>query len=533
MKSKPDGGRADQTLSGAPVQSKRLIRWHIAVPVVVGITLVVMIILPARQLLTPAVAVQVRPVLPAIENKPDQTLHAAVADKKTGPRASRSVQAPGWLEPDPYLTACTALADGVVKEILALEGQSVKKDQTVAKLVDDDARLAVASTQADLAIAKSALRNAEAIHAAAMTDWEEPVARDRDTAQAAADLEQIKAELERLPSLINAQEAQLEQVQEDAQRVEQVYKKGAATQTELLIHQARVRERSAHVQAMKQMEHILKARLMRANAQHKAAKRAGELRVEERRALDTSTARVAEAKASVAHAQVKLDEAKLRLDRMTIRAPIAGRVLSRLKTPGDKVMLGMDNMHSSHILHLYDPAQIQVRVDVPLADAAQIYVGQKCEVIVEVLPDQTFAGEVTRITHQADLQKNTLQVKVRVLEPSPVLRPDMLTRVRFLADGPSTNSNAQKTHTTSATVRVAKSCIDKQPDGRLLVWKVQSRRGLLGTAQPIELAVTNRDGDWWTVTGNLNAGDLLIEQPISLSQQITVRIERAAEGGAA
>ena len=87
---------------------------------------------------------------------------------------------------------------------------------------------------------------------------------------------------------------------------------------------------------------------------------------------------------------------------------MAGNVLRRLKGPGDKVMLGMDDPHSSHVVHLYDPGALQVRVDVPLADAAQVGVGQACEVVVDILPDEIFAGEVTRVTHEADLQKEHL-----------------------------------------------------------------------------------------------------------------------------
>ena len=63
-------------------------------------------------------------------------------------------------------------------------------------------------------------------------------------------------------------------------------------------------------------------------------------------------------------------------------------------------------------MRLYDPKRLQVRVDVPLADAAKVRVGQQAKVVVGVLPDRTFDGEVTRVVHEADIQRNTLQVKV-------------------------------------------------------------------------------------------------------------------------
>jgi len=54
------------------------------------------------------------------------------------------VQAPGWIEADPYDVGVPALATGVLKELLVLEGQRVVAGQVIAKLVDDDAKLALA-----------------------------------------------------------------------------------------------------------------------------------------------------------------------------------------------------------------------------------------------------------------------------------------------------------------------------------------------------------------------------------------------------
>jgi hypothetical protein len=100
-------------------------------------------------------------------------------------------------------------------------------------------------------------------------------------------------------------------------------------------------------------------------------------------------------------------------------------------------MAAMDDPHSNHVVHLYDPAHLQVRVDVPLAEASRVGIGHKARIVVEVLPDRVFQGEVTRIVNEADLQKNTLQVKVRILDPVPELKPEMLARAQFLAPAPA------------------------------------------------------------------------------------------------
>ncbi len=42
-------------------------------------------------------------------------------------------------------------------------------------------------------------------------------------------------------------------------------------------------------------------------------------------------------------------------------------------------------------------------------------------------------GQVLAATSQADIQKNTLQVKVAIHEPPAVIKPDMLVQVSFIA----------------------------------------------------------------------------------------------------
>jgi hypothetical protein len=100
---------------------------------------------------------------------------------------------------------------------------------------------------------------------------------------------------------------------------------------------------------------------------------------------------------------------------------------------------------SSTVLTLYDPASLQVRVDVRLDDVSRVQSGQKARIESAALPGQSLAGEVLRATSQADIQKNTLSVKVAVARPPAALRPEMLCQVTFLApprrDGPAPGGN--------------------------------------------------------------------------------------------
>jgi multidrug efflux pump subunit AcrA (membrane-fusion protein) len=235
----------------------------------------------------------------------------------------------------------------------------------------------------------------------------------------------------------------------------------------------------------------------------------------------------------VAQARVRRDEGQLRLDRMVIRAPISGFVQRRLKVPGDKIMLAMDDPYSAHLAHLYDPQRLQVRVDVPLADAAGIFVGQSCEVVVEILPHVTFTGEVTRITHEADLQKNTLQVKVRVIDPSPLLKPEMLTRVKFLPRGGGSRAGAD-VPTAGPAFLVATECLTREAGtSGATVWAIRDRRGRRGTCVLIDVVVEAEADGWATIRGELAPGDLVAVAGVALRPGQPVRMRSSgAEGGA-
>jgi HlyD family secretion protein len=81
---------------------------------------------------------------------------------------------------------------------------------------------------------------------------------------------------------------------------------------------------------------------------------------------------------------------------------------------------------------LYDPEHLQVRVDVPLADAAKVKIGDGAEVSTETMSGRTFHGKVTRFVHEANVQKNTVQVKVGISDPAPELKPEMLAKARIM-----------------------------------------------------------------------------------------------------
>ena len=126
--------------------------------------------------------------------------------------------------------------------------------------------------------------------------------------------------------------------------------------------------------------------------------------------------------------------AELELSRMNILSPLDGRVLSVQAVSGMR-LAGIDphsEKGASAVVTLYEPDKLQVRVDVRLENIPQIYNSQRVRIETAASPG-SMNGKVVGVTSRADIQKNTLQVKVAIEEPSDLVRPEMLAQVKFLA----------------------------------------------------------------------------------------------------
>ena len=483
----------------------------IVVPAVVLVCILALLSWSAWPVLRPSRAIDVTQALivPSSQSEPESAREPGNISQQNG---TRTVQAAGWLEAEPYIVVASALADGIVQEVLFLEGDYVEQNQPLARLIDDNARLSLARADAAFGMARAGVDLAKARLQAAQRNWEAPYELERAVARSQARLEELRAELAQLPSLVQAERALLVKAEEEHKRIEMAYRSSSVSEIEFISAREQVNIQTARLSAVEAREAILNASVNQATADVVAAQRAIELRIDDQERLHAAQSRLQLSEAELALRAAARDEAQLELDRMTIRSPITGYIQRRNKVPGDKVMRAMDEAHSAHIAYVYDPGKLQVRVDVPLADAAQVYVGQQCEVVVEVLSDRTFRGEVILVLHEADLQKNTLQVKVRVLDPDPILRPEMLTRVKFIARSGITQTHGAVKKSSVGAVRVPAQVIDHTEDGAR-VWVVSDRANGRGVLRPVPVTIMNADTEWVTVCADLNPGAILASDP--------------------
>ena len=504
---------------------------HCWLVVAVIVAMSALVLWPARATLRSVQTVAVRPALPVAATVAPADASSAGDPAERETPAVRTVQAAGWVEPAPFAIGVAGLADGVVRAVYVLDGESVEQGQLLVELDPADAELALDGARAARDRAAASRASATARLAAAQTDWDEPVERERSVSVAESRLAEAQATRDRLPAERREAAAVARRWKIEVARLEQALSRDAATANELNIAEANLEAAESRVESFTDEATAREARVEQAEAELAASRRAAELRVAERETLDTARAARSLADAELQAAEAALREAQLRLERMTIEAPVAGNVLRRLVAPGDKVMMAMDSPTSAQVVQLYDPAALQVRVDVPLADASQVYLGQPAEVLVDVLPDRTFSGEVTHVTHLADLQKNTLEVKVRVVEPSVLLKPDMLARVRFLGSSDTLGAGGNEAARAEAVpiVRVPASGVVRDA-----VWVVRERKGLRGLVRsvPVETIVStddadskqNRPDETVTVRGALNVGDLIVVEPTGLKTNQPVRI---------
>jgi RND family efflux transporter MFP subunit len=496
-----------------PPKRKWLTR--IGLPLLVLLTTLSIIGYAARDAILPVT--EVHTTAAVAMNRSMDTSTDAQTPTRAAAAATVVAQAPGWVEPDPYPVYATALADGVVERIHVLEGDTVKQGQRLVDLIDEDAKLA-------LALAQAHLREFDAAVSAAEADYTEPIALQRNEAVAKAQVAAKRAALTRLDAEVAKESARLAELLAAYDRLAELDTQSVSA---LKVDEAKYRAESqrAVVDATKQQRPELEAQLRSAEADYAAAKRELELKTQLKRVRDEAIARRGEMKTRVA-------QAELRLSRMTINSPVDGVVMARLVGPGSKVMLDMDSPHSSHVIHLYDPESLQVRVDVPLADAAQIGLGTRAEIVFDVLPDETFRGEVTRLVNMADIAKNTVQFKVAIENPSPLLKPDMLARVKFYEDGDaSVQANPAATgETTGSPVAIRQTAV-VDADGEAYVWWVSPTTQRL-EQRNISLGERRSDGTVVVISG-LNPGDLVVDAPdAALENNQRVRAQTHQHPGA-
>jgi RND family efflux transporter MFP subunit len=436
-------------------------------------------------------------------------------------------QAAGWVEPRPTPVLVTALTEGVIDKLLVVEGLEVKAGEAVATLIEADARLSLRAAEAELRQRRAEAAGAQTTLKAARTNVAQPAHLNAALSEAEAMLAQKETELTSLPFLLDAARARLGILRLEYERKQ----KAPGAVPDIQIHQAKadLDGGTAAVAELESRKGRLEKEVEAQTRRREALRLRLELKTEETRALADAEAQVEATEARRQQAQTAVDAAHLRLERMAVRAPVSGRVLALLARPGQRLMgLAPGSLHdSSTVVSLYDPGMLQVRADVRLEDVPRVRPGQPVWIETPAAPDGPLEGAVLFPTSQADIQKNTLQVKVAVTAPPPTLRPDMLVQVTFLAPaGPRvTDPDAEPLR-----LFVPRHLVESGDSGTRL-WVADQAAGV-GRLQAVTLGPA-RDANLVEVVEGLNAADKLIaggREGLRDGQRIAVTGEDASPG---
>ncbi len=370
-------------------------------------------------------------------------------------------QASGWIEADPYSHRASTLISGFVDQVYVLEGQEVEEGEVIATLIDDDAVL-------DLQTANRVLEGARSEFEAQLQS-----------------IEITKAESDSLDARIKVALAELAEVDDIAQRMETL-SDGAVPEQEVVQAMLKQKTRQAQVASLESNRVQISTELKRQEEM---------LQVRQ---------------ASLNAAEIDVARRQLVLDRTQIKAPIRGIIQTLHAAPGQKKIVNSDQLDSTTIAVIFDPNSLQARIDVPLDEAGKLRVGQAVLVKTNFLPSEVLKGRVTRIAGQSDIQRNTLQAKVEIINSHPKLRPEMLCRAEFLSTGESSTANADSSGA-ELQIYAPRTALDSVSKDRATVFRLDETRGRV---ERLEVSIdATETGEFYRIVEGLRPGDQLVNYP--------------------
>src|ERR1700733_12523928 len=281
---------------------------------------------------------------------------------------------------------------GKVAWIGVEKADMVKKDQELVRLEDDEYR-------AQLQQAKGALANLEASLARAMNG-----SRPEEVAKAKADLDNAKA------NEVNAKVT--------LDRTRKLVEEGVLSKQALDDAQTKYDSMVAQTISVFRTYDLAKLGPRKED-------------------IDAARGLVEQARRQVALAETQLQNT-------IIRAPVTGTILERNVEKGEFVTTGFvgDKGAKGYVVSIADLNDLKVEIDINQNDFAKLGPHQKGIVTTDAFPDRKYDGVIDEVSPEANRQKATVQVKVKILHPDQYLRPEMNASVAFISDAKPVSKGA-------------------------------------------------------------------------------------------
>jgi len=154
--------------------------------------------------------------------------------------------------------------------------------------------------------------------------------------------------------------------------------------------------------------------------------------------IDALRGQVEQARGALAYAETNVANT-------VIRSPVTGTILARAVEKGEFVTTSFvgDRGAKGYVVSLADLNDLEVELDISQNDFAKLHSDQHGVVTVDAFPDRKYDGFIKEISPEANRQKATVQIKVKIARPDEYLRPEMNASVAFVADQKrDSNANA-------------------------------------------------------------------------------------------
>jgi HlyD family secretion protein len=285
---------------------------------------------------------------------------------------------------------------GKIVDLTAREGDPVTAGQVVAWLsspqqeaIRDAQKARIVSDQRKVdQLKKQLATNAEKVRQVQLYETQAEIDAPAQVKVAEANVATSKAELERW-------EEELEQVQADAKRYAPLAKTGAVPVQVAEQYKTKEDVARASVDAGRKKVAAAEASVQQAKAQLQNIPIKAADRLTLVREADEVREQVASAQADVEADRAALRKIEADLADLTIRAPIAGTILTRSAEPGKVIQPGQT------ILTMVDLKKLYLRGFVPEGAIGKVKVGQQAQVYLDSNPKQGIPAEVIRVDPEA------------------------------------------------------------------------------------------------------------------------------------
>ncbi len=273
------------------------------------------------------------------------------------------------------------------------KGDHVKQGQVIVRLEDNEYRAQLAQAEGSLANLQAKL--AELVNGSRPEEIEVSTANLK---QATSDMENAKISLDRTLGLA---------------------KDGVMSKQALDDAQARYDGTVHHVRSLEKTDSLMR--------------------------LGVRKEQIAAMRGSVQQAKGAVDYAQTQLDDTVIKSPVDGTILERAVEKGEFVTTSFvgDKGAKGYVVSLADLNDLQAELDISQNDFAKLHMGQKATITTDAFKDRKYTGDIAEFSPEANRQKATVQVKVKVNNPDGFMRPEMNTSVAFLNDAKPVQANTE------------------------------------------------------------------------------------------